>query len=110
MSFLDGDDVVRKVQRELKEADIQESCIRWLRETYKGECYARKFSSPQNRSVPDYVCLVRGRIFFVEFKRPGRKPTEQQHAEFCKIAIAGGVAMCITSLAQFKTSLSALIE
>ena len=52
----------------------------YLRERVKamgGKAY--KFVSPGNTGVPDrLVCLPGGRIFFVELKAHGKKPTELQ--------------------------------
>lgn len=41
-----------------------------------------KFTSPARAAVPDrlFVCPD-GRIFFIEFKRPGQKPTVPQERE-----------------------------
>lgn len=41
----------------------------------------RKFKSPGNRSVPDRIFGKGGRIFWVEFKATGKKPTELQKEE-----------------------------
>lgn len=39
----------------------------------------RKFKSDNNRSLPDRVFATpTGRVFFVEFKRPRKKPTDAQ--------------------------------
>jgi hypothetical protein len=43
--------------------------------------WVRKFKSPGNRSAPDDVFGKNGRIFFIEFKRPGKKPTPEQLLE-----------------------------
>lgn len=38
-----------------------------------------KFSSPNNRGVPDRICLFPGgRMMFLEVKAPGKKPTALQ--------------------------------
>lgn len=43
---------------------------------------AYKFTSPARAAVPDrmFICPD-GRVFFVEFKRGGQKPTEAQNRE-----------------------------
>jgi hypothetical protein len=44
--------------------------------------YVRKFKSENNRSVPDDIFATpKGTVFFVEFKRPGKKATPAQHDE-----------------------------
>jgi len=41
-----------------------------------------KFTSPQRAAVPDRLYInPRGRVFFVEFKREGMKPTPAQQRE-----------------------------
>lgn len=85
---------------ERREADIQAECVDYARR--KG-CYARKFSSPSNRSVPDYIFLWKGKTWYVEFKRPGKEPTEAQWNEIAKIIIAGGRVDVIDNPATFKT-------
>lgn len=47
--------------------------------------YARKFASPANASVPDYIVLHRGRGLFIEFKRRGKHPTPNQADELRQI-------------------------
>lgn len=44
--------------------------------------YVRKFQSENNRSVPDDIFgTPKGVVFFIEFKRPGKKPTPAQADE-----------------------------
>lgn len=37
-----------------------------------------KWTSPSNRGVPDRIFIKAGRVVFVEFKAPGKKPTPLQ--------------------------------
>lgn len=37
-----------------------------------------KFVSPGNKSVPDRIFMKDGKVFFIEFKAPGKKPTKLQ--------------------------------
>lgn len=42
----------------------------------------RKWKSPGRRSVPDQIFLgAGGEVFFIEFKAPGKEPTQKQHLE-----------------------------
>lgn len=44
--------------------------------------YVRKFKSENNRSVPDDLFATpNGTVFFIEFKRPGKKATPAQQDE-----------------------------
>lgn len=42
---------------------------------------AYKFTSPARAAVPDRMFILNGRVFFIEFKREGQKPTEAQDRE-----------------------------
>lgn len=82
-----------------------------------GEAY--KFTSPARASVPDrIVVLPPGRIYFVELKRPGGKPTRAQAREHERLRALGAdvrvldsreaidvfvqeIRRCPTSLADF---------
>jgi hypothetical protein len=58
-------------------------------------CLCYKFTSPSRRSVPDRLFITSsGRVFFIEFKRLGEKPTEAQAVEIRKIQKAG-VQVCV---------------
>lgn len=43
--------------------------------------YVRKFTSPSHRAVPDRILIKRGRVFFIEFKAPGKRETPAQDRE-----------------------------
>lgn len=51
--------------------------------------YVRKYKSPGNRSAPDDLFAKHGCIFFVEFKAPGKEPTEKQLEEHALMRAAG---------------------
>jgi len=88
------------VEKLTRESDIQKACVRWARESC--EAYARKFASPGNRSVPDYIFLRGGDTLYVEFKAPRKKPTEAQQNEHALIRAAGGTVYVIDNIAEFK--------
>jgi hypothetical protein len=81
------------------ESDIQSKCVAYVRSL---GAYARKFSSPANRSVPDYIITLRGMTWYVEFKRLGNEPTEAQWKEHEAIRAAGGEVWVIDSVEEFK--------
>jgi hypothetical protein len=84
------------------ESEIQSQCVDWAR---KRGYWARKFSSPANRSVPDYLfarCEFRDK-FAVEFKRRGKKSTDAQKEEQRKMHEAGwDVYVDVDSVSDFK--------
>ena len=48
-----------------------------------------KFVSPAQRGVPDRIFMKNGRIVFIEFKAPGKRPTELQDHIIRKMGDAG---------------------
>ena len=48
-----------------------------------------KFVSPAQRGVPDRIFMKDGRIVFIEFKAPGKQPTELQEHIMRKMVDAG---------------------
>jgi hypothetical protein len=88
-----------KPQRKLLERDIQSKCVDWART--RG-WWARKFSSPANRSVPDYIFGKWGCTLFVEFKAPGKKPTDAQADEHKAMYDVGLMAHIIDDVSIFK--------
>ena len=70
---------VMPVTKVLLEKDIQSACVKWMRQ--RGY-WARKFSSPAQRSVPDYLFShVSYDKFATEFKAPGKRATDKQKDE-----------------------------
>lgn len=51
--------------------------------------WVRKFVSPAHRSVPDDVFAKNGRVFWIEFKRPGEDLTPNQESEHIEMRAAG---------------------
>jgi len=84
---------------DMAEKDIQSRCVDYAR---RNHAYARKFASPANRSVPDYIFIWEGLIWFVEFKRHGKRATEQQDWEHGEIRAAGGKVWVIDDIEDFK--------
>ncbi len=88
------------IKRKLLEKDVQSTCVKWARS--RG-WWARKFSSPANRSVPDYIFGKDGCTIFVEFKAPGKLPTEAQLEEHKAMAEVGLSVHVIDDVAKFKS-------
>lgn len=91
------------VTRALLERDVQSACVDHARS--RG-WWARKFQSPANRSVPDYLFAFRGFKFAVEFKAPRKAPTEAQAEEHAKMRAAGWLVLVIDDVARFKKELA----
>ena len=60
------------------EKDVEE---KWCKVARSHGWKAYKFSSPGNSSVPDRMFIRDGFVFFIEFKRPGKKATPAQEDE-----------------------------
>lgn len=71
----------------------------YLRDQVKalgGKAY--KFVSPGNAGVPDRIVLMPGgRIYFVELKAPGKKPTDLQRLQIRKLNDLGFCVYVIDS-------------
>lgn len=97
---LPEDAVAQPVIRKLLEADVQEACVAYTR---RRGYWARKFSSPSQRSVPDYefaknfanyvqlTTQQRGHAvkWAEEFKAPGKRSTDAQTKEQNLMVAAG---------------------
>ena len=66
------------------EKDIENRVVEFAKKEHKMLVY--KFTSPARRSVPDRMFITPdGRVFFIEMKRKGEKPTAAQAVEQDKI-------------------------
>lgn len=59
---------------------------------------ALKFVSPGFDSVPDRIVLLKGRVWFVEVKRPGKSPTPLQLICHDKLRRLGHAVVVINSI------------
>lgn len=81
--------VTKPIKRliERSEASIEQAAVRALE---KRGALAPKYVTPGRRSAPDRIVLPgSGTCFFIEFKKPGKKPTEKQAAEHKKLRARG---------------------
>lgn len=77
----------RKDDKERLEKEIEDAVCKHARS--KG-WLAYKFNSEARRSVPDRLMISPGgQVLFIEFKRLGRKPTEQQEREHTTLRANG---------------------
>ena len=66
------------------EKEIEKKVCDFAKTIHKMRAY--KFTSPAKRNVPDRLFVVPGgRIFFIEFKRKGKKPTPGQEVEIATL-------------------------
>lgn len=86
-SWLDEADLSEAPKRKLLEKDIES---RVCRHAEKKGWRALKFQSVNYRSVPDRIFFKHpARVFFIEFKKPGSKPTPKQENEINRLRNEG---------------------
>lgn len=99
--LLDAHKDGKVAKRELLEKDIEKAICRYLQVKYGA--MTEKFISPAKRSVPDrLISLPSGKVFFIEFKAPGKKPTPLQEADHRKRREMGFVVMVIDDIVKGK--------
>jgi hypothetical protein len=106
-SWIDFEGGPRREKKRVLERDVQATCVDWIRGRLPG-IYARKFSSPARRSVPDYVFTYNGFTWYVEFKAPGELPTPAQLKEHEAIRAARGTVYVIDDVDKFKHTMNKL--
>lgn len=89
-----------EINRTLREIpDVQNPCIKWARG--RG-WWCRKFVSPANRSVMDYIIGKDCWVELVEFKAPGKKLTTAQADEHKAARACGMRPVVFDNPAAFK--------
>ena len=93
----------------LLEKDVQKKCVEWAR---ANGWWARKFSSPANRSVPDYLFAKKRPDgtrdkFADEFKAPDKSATEAQEQEHVLMRAAGWDVYVHDDIDKFKADVQA---
>jgi hypothetical protein len=70
------------------EKNIEKVVCEYARSRFGAKTY--KFVSPQRRSVPDRIVVFPGgRLIFIEFKAPGKRPTPMQTREIEQLQLLG---------------------
>ena len=64
-----------------------------------------KFTSPGLRGVADRMFIRRGRVIFMEIKRPGEEPTLQQHKRARDMKSSGAEVHWVDSLEKARAIL-----
>jgi len=73
----------------ITEAKIEKKVVEFCR---KNGLLTFKFASPSNRGVPDRIIVHKGKVMFLELKRPGNTPTALQEREIERLKAAGAFA------------------
>lgn len=64
--------------------------------------WVAKFVSPSKRGVPDRLFIKRGIVLFMEIKRPGEEPTQQQHLRMKEMRRYGAIVVWVDSFEKAK--------
>ena len=75
-------------------------------------CLVYKFTSPARRSVPDRLFIMPDgkRVFFIEFKRLGKKPSPAQAVEIAKIKAHGVCCFVVDNVQTGKFVVETNVE
>lgn len=71
---------------------------------------AYKFTSPARAAVPDRMFIYKGRVFFIEFKREGQKPTAAQEREHHRLRQHQINVFAVDSVEQGKSTINTMLQ
>jgi hypothetical protein len=88
-------------EKNILESEVEGSVKRYAKS--KG-VIVDKFTSPSKRSVPDDIFTFppHGWVVFIEFKKPGKKPTEKQALDHEKRRAVGAHVFVVDNVAYGK--------
>lgn len=72
--------------------------------------WTRKFTSISTRGVPDRIFLFKGRVLFLEIKRPGGVPTALQLHTMSEMLNNGATVHWVDSVEKGKRHIDALVS
>ena len=84
------------------EKDLQTAAVRWA---VAHGWFARRYKGPGRRSHPDYFFAKHGQCVWIEFKLPGKEPTELQRIEIHKMLAAGLTVYWLDNIDDFRACL-----
>ena len=91
----------------LTEAKIEKAVVAYCR---RRGLYTRKFASPAHRGVPDRIICGRGKVLFLELKRPGNTPTGLQFHELEELRGHGQRAEWVNSFLGAKVVIDSIFS
>ena len=87
----------------MRESTIEMNCSKWAKDN---GWLGFKFSSPQQRGIPDRLFIRNGSTVYVEFKAPGKHATKYQLHIIAKIREHGATVHIIDNLEGFINVMS----
>lgn len=69
-----------------------------------------KFTSPARAAVPDRMFIYKGRVFFIEFKREGQKPTFAQEREHNRMRQHQINVFVVDNVEQGKSTINTMLQ
>ena len=69
-----------------------------------------KFTSPARAAVPDRMFIYQGRMFFIEFKREGQKPTPAQEREHHRLQQHQINVFVVDRIEQGKSTINLMLQ
>lgn len=94
--------------KNMSESEIEERVCNYAK---RQGVIVDKFTSPAKRSVPDRLLIFpNGVIIFIEFKAPGKKPTEKQKLDHEKRRANNALVYVIDDVDQGKNLVGFFLE
>lgn len=81
------------------EKELEKKCVKAAKQS---GWLSFKFTSPQQRGVPDRIFIRSGFVVFVEFKREGEKPRALQLKVIGDMRAEGAIVHIIDNINDFK--------
>jgi hypothetical protein len=69
-----------------------------------------KFTSPARAAVPDRLFILNGKVFFIEFKREGQKPTPAQEREHNRMRQHQINVFVVDNVEQGKSTINLMLQ
>ena len=87
----------------MRESTIEKNCSTWAK---NNGWLGYKFSSPQQRGVPDRLFIKNGSTVYIEFKAPGKQATKYQLHTIAKMTAHGAIVHVIDNIGDFINVMS----
>ena len=101
----------------IKETSLSAQIAEWLdnRGIYNDRLQCGSFSTNRGNWIklckpgtPDRFAIIRGQIVFIEVKKRGEKPTEEQNRRHYELRESGAIVLVVDSFDDFANRFSAI--